>query len=90
MIVSTGHPDWRDVTAYAYTKDLTREGWAWEFLRRNPAFRKDLASRSGEGGRHKGSEEVPTRRDLKRWGIIFCGLCGSRRTCRSRDVGSRR
>jgi hypothetical protein len=32
-------PDWPDLSSYAYTQDLTPEGWGWEFLRRNPAYR---------------------------------------------------
>ncbi len=32
-------PDWRDPSTYDYTRHLTREGWAWEFLRRNPTYR---------------------------------------------------
>lgn len=46
-------PDCRNATAYAGTMRLTRLGWAWEFLRRNPTFRKefsvtlDLAKRVG-------------------------------------------
>lgn len=32
------HSDWRDASAYDYTRDLTREAWAWEFLRRNRAY----------------------------------------------------
>jgi hypothetical protein len=31
--------DWRDPAAYDYTRALTRDGWAWEFLRRNPLYR---------------------------------------------------
>jgi hypothetical protein len=37
---SPSWPDWRDPASYNYTRDLTREGWAWEFLRRNPNYRK--------------------------------------------------
>jgi len=33
-------PDWRKEEDYAYTEDLTGEGWAWEFLRRSPTYRK--------------------------------------------------
>ena len=33
-------PDWRDARTYAYTQDLPRRAWAWEFLRRNPAYRR--------------------------------------------------
>jgi transcriptional regulator len=31
-------PNWRDASSYDYTRDLTREGWAWEFLRRNQDY----------------------------------------------------
>ncbi|WP_352912069.1 DUF6499 domain-containing protein [Mesorhizobium sp. M1252] len=34
--------DWRDESSYDYTAHLTVRGWAWEFLRRNPAFQRDL------------------------------------------------
>jgi hypothetical protein len=27
--------DWEDASNYTYTGELTRDGWAWEFLRRN-------------------------------------------------------
>jgi len=30
---------WRDPNSYAYA-ELTRPGWAWEFLRRHPVFRR--------------------------------------------------
>mgnify|MGYP000551383960 CR=1 FL=1 len=38
-----GWPDWRATVSYGYTNRLTRRQWAWEFLRRNPTFRRDLA-----------------------------------------------
>lgn len=59
-------PDWRRPDTYAYTETLTRIGWAWEFLRRNPAFQADLGSRPSQS-----SKEVSERSDLKRWGICF-------------------
>ena len=31
--------DWQDDASYTYTHALTREAWAWEFLRRNPLYR---------------------------------------------------
>lgn len=37
-------PDCRDAAAYDGTMLLTRLGWAWEFLRRNSAFREDLTA----------------------------------------------
>ena len=33
--------DWRNKAVYDYTNDLDLNGWAWEFLRRNPEYRKD-------------------------------------------------
>lgn len=36
--------DWRHPEHYAYTQCLGREGWAGEFLRRNPDYRRDHAA----------------------------------------------
>jgi len=36
-IKEEAHPRWRDASNYAYTKRLTRDDWAWEFLRRDRA-----------------------------------------------------
>ena len=33
--------DWKNEADYEFTKDLDLNGWAWEFLRRNPEYRKD-------------------------------------------------
>lgn len=33
-------PDWRDPSAYEFTRSLTTHQWAWEFLRRNPEYKK--------------------------------------------------
>jgi hypothetical protein len=39
-------PDWKDAATYGYTKSYTKSlhfhCWAWEFLRRNPEYRKDF------------------------------------------------
>ena len=40
--------DWRDPATYSYTRDLPPEGWAWEFLRRNPKYRSSWSE-----GRHR-------------------------------------
>ena len=34
---------WRSPSAYLYAAQLDLSGWAWEFLRRNPAYRADAA-----------------------------------------------
>lgn len=38
-----GIPDWRDEAAYPDSKTTSPTRWAWEFLRRNPGYRKDWA-----------------------------------------------
>jgi hypothetical protein len=34
-------PDWRDPEQYRFPPDFHSYRWAWEFLRRNPEYRKD-------------------------------------------------
>lgn len=71
-------PDWSDDGSYEYTSDLSAEGWAWEFLRRNRDYRDDYAECAPsdllwqqEAGRHKeNSIFVPRRKDnetFKQW-----------------------
>ena len=65
--------DWRSSTGHGYLKRLDRPGFAWEFLRRNPAYQEDYetmvrgaASDAGSGGM--------TRDALAwRWGLSFPG-----------------
>jgi len=33
-------PDWRDASQYEFVRDLSHRAVAWEFLRRNPEYRK--------------------------------------------------
>jgi hypothetical protein len=35
-------PDGLNGRAYEYTERLSRPEWAWEFLRRNPEFRRQM------------------------------------------------
>ena len=51
---------WRAAAAYLYTLDLDGPALAWEYLRRNPAYRA-----SWLGKRH--------RADAVRWGLKYCG-----------------
>lgn len=32
-------PNWKNEAEYSFTENLSAEGWAWEFLRRNPNYR---------------------------------------------------
>jgi hypothetical protein len=38
-----GMLDWTNAGAYPIAKDLDRNGWTWEFMRRNPDYRADFA-----------------------------------------------
>src|SRR5690348_2627038 len=40
----TTRDGWRLPAAYLYTLELSRSGWAWEFLRRSPEFQADHAA----------------------------------------------
>ena len=35
-------PTWNSPTDYDYTDNLSNEGWAWEFLRRNAKYEKEF------------------------------------------------
>ena len=56
-------PDWRSKESYAYTMNLTRLGWAWEFLRRNPDFQADYRKAPQQCAR-------ALQGDLRRWGVL--------------------
>ncbi|WP_394890001.1 transcriptional regulator domain-containing protein [Mesorhizobium sp. AaZ16] len=70
-------PDWWDTSSYGYTAHLTRRDWAWEFLRRNAAFRHDLAQalERAEWLESRSSLDIiASRVDLARRGVLFRGL----------------
>ena len=66
-------PDWRDPAAYAYTRTLTRDAWAWEFLRRSPNYRAAFV-RSAEPirrARHTGVRQTTgVDEAAQRWGCF--------------------
>ncbi|MER8606970.1 DUF6499 domain-containing protein [Mesorhizobium sp. M1233] len=71
-------PDRQDDGAYRYVEQLTRGG-AWEFLRRNLDFQKDLANalRGAERTNARSVDiiSLPSNTvDLSRWGLLFCKL----------------
>lgn len=56
----------------------SRRAWAWEFLRRNPAYGRDWAVIAGEMPRVKGGRgglRLKPRWQLAmaKWGVIFRG-----------------
>ena len=66
-------PDWRNENSYNYTAKLTRAGWAWEFLRRNPEFRNDYARVKAKTSKvRRGKLRVSEMPELKRWGVSWC------------------
>ncbi|WP_425484164.1 transcriptional regulator domain-containing protein [Allomesorhizobium camelthorni] len=53
---------------------MTLRGWAWEFLRRNPAFQRDLLAALQEANNLSPGaliEVIASDGDLSRWGVLF-------------------
>ena len=58
-----------DPESYAYTLTLSRSLWAWEFLRRNPAYKDQYA---GLHLRDTGDKKPSAARRMARsWGLEF-------------------
>ncbi|MER9643350.1 DUF6499 domain-containing protein [Mesorhizobium sp. M0239] len=79
IIPGPAWPDRQDDDDYGYVERLTSRGWAWEFLRRNPDFQKDLANALlGAERTNPRSVDIislPSNTvDLSRWGLLFCKL----------------
>jgi len=55
------HSDWRSTAAY------DRPGFAWEYVRRNPAYRRDCRELA-----HLKPESSVTTAFRRRWGLCFC------------------
>lgn len=77
--VPTRQPDWRNRSHYDYTVSLSRRGWAWEFLRRNPEFRKatqslkpSLVGIDTPSPALKTVSLVRALRPLEDWGVVYC------------------
>jgi hypothetical protein len=73
----SGVPDWRRTAGYAYTVTLPRAAWAWEFLRRNSAYRQAwsvaaarVAMKSRASGLVVGGDG-DVLAELVRWGVFF-------------------
>ena len=59
--------DWRDPAGYAYCAALTRDQWAWEFLRRNPDYHADYARFIAIWRALEADYGAPPGRDFTRW-----------------------
>ncbi|WP_184064407.1 transcriptional regulator domain-containing protein [Sphingosinicella soli] len=63
-------PDWRLQTTERALNRLERQGFAWEFLRRNPDYRSDYDRlRSAPASRPGAS--LPHRSAALQWGLRF-------------------
>ena len=66
------------ISSLSYLRTLPKTRWAWEFLRRNPAYESDYA-RHMEGAlsrisRHDGLELLKLKRpepEAEKWGLLF-------------------
>lgn len=80
----TKRPDWRSPDYVEALKGLDRAGFAWEFLRRNPAYRDDYADIAEDPD----NQELSPAAVGRRWGLSFRLRSGTRRLCRAGPVAS--
>lgn len=73
--------DWRSPEAYEPIRHVNSAGFAWEFLRRNPDYRRDARRSKKLTNTDPNSADDPVRH----WGLSFRGRS---RAHRSRDKGS--
>jgi hypothetical protein len=64
--------DWRSPTQ-GYLHRLNRPGFAWEFLRRNPAYQADYEAIVRRGASDAGSGGAASEALVRRWGLSFRG-----------------
>lgn len=63
--------DWRSPETIERLKRLERPGFAVEFLRRNPEYRRDFASTERLIARRGVDERAARARLARRWGLQF-------------------
>ena len=56
-----------DADPYAYCADLTRDQWAWEYLRRNPDYRRDYQAFIAIWRALEADYGAPPNRDFAKW-----------------------
>lgn len=59
--------DWRRAEDYAFTAELDAGGWAWQFLRRNPAYHQDYGWFIATWRALEADYGTPPARDFFRW-----------------------
>ena len=60
-------PNWREPDDYAFAADLGREQWAWEFLRRNPGYRREWRAFRDTWQALEAAYGRPPERDFQAW-----------------------
>jgi len=67
----THDENWRTPSAYLYAAQLDLVDWAWEFLRRNPAYRADAFRRLSPGEAEDDEEPDRVIEPSADWGLRF-------------------
>jgi hypothetical protein len=62
--------EWRSPETERELNRLERQGFAWEFLRRNPDYRRDFDNSSGASARPFGAS-TRNRSAAPQWGLRF-------------------
>jgi hypothetical protein len=90
--IVSGLPDWRDMAAYSPLLAVGRQGFAWEYLRRNPEFRAHAGLAWTSRDLHDPVPElnVDAPDALEPWGLRFRGGRQSRCDQGAPDLGPRR
>ena len=60
-------PDWQEPAHYAALQSADARQWAWEFLRRNPAYRRDWEAFIARWRALEADYGAPPQRDFLRW-----------------------
>lgn len=60
-------PEWKNPADYRFTEGLTAEEWAWQFLRRNPAYQADWQWFVRTWSSLEAEYGQPPGRDYHRW-----------------------
>lgn len=59
--------DWQQTADYAFCQQLDLSGWAWQFLRRNPAYQADYAEFIDLWRQLEAAYGEPPHRDFFKW-----------------------
>ncbi len=66
-MVEHSSPDWQRLEDYAFADSANAGRWAWEFLRRNPGYRRDHARFMQTWRALEADYGSPPNRDFLRW-----------------------